>query len=183
MKLGLKIILPILLLLIVLLGAFSYLLYNLKQQEVIISAETSKIQKLNSLNERLAREQDITVYNVLAYRFNQDKVSLFSISQAELDKAKTLDEMHPFIKTSKGLELVNRYIDTRKEVEPLRNGLIKAIDEGDEEQISLNYNKWSIQTQNIKAAQTDIGAYNINSLEKTLATFKDVRNEIGSVRF
>lgn len=178
MKLGLKIILPILLLLVIILGSFGYLLYNLKQQEAIISTETLRIQKLNSLNERLARQEDQTEDNVLAYRFNPDRSFLLAISQAQLDKSKTLDEMFPFITTSHGRELVSGYINSRKEIESLRNQLIKAIDGGDKEQISLSYNKWRLQTQNIKAALSDIKAYNINSLEKTLATVGDIRNKI-----
>jgi HAMP domain-containing protein len=178
MKLGLKIILPIFVLLVVVTGAFGYILYNLEQQETVISTEGAKIRTLNGLNERLAREQDQTEYYVLAYRFDQDGSSLLAISQAELEKSKTLDKMFPFIATVRGRELINSYIDARKEIEYLRNDLIEAIDEGDEEQITLQYNKWNIQTQNIKAALADIGAYNINSLEKTLATVGDIRNKI-----
>ncbi len=182
MKLGLKIILPILLLLLLLLlGSFGYLFYSLKQQETVISEQATKIQKLNSLNERLNRQQYITVYNVLSYRFNQDKALLLEISQAELDKSKTLDEMAPFITSSKGRELVTNYIDTRKEVGTLRNELIKAIDAGDKDQINLTFNKWSIQTQNVKAALSDIGAYNINSLEKTLALVGAIRDKIAQI--
>jgi len=178
MKLGLKIILPLLLFLLVILGSFGYLLYNLKQQETVISEQKTRIQRLNSLNERLVREQDITVYNVLAYRFNQDKASLLLISQAELDKAKTLDEIFPFIISPRGRELIVTYINSRKEVESLRNELIKAIDDGDKARINLAYNRWSIQVQNIKVAQSDIGAYNINSLEKTLAAVGVIRDTI-----
>lgn len=181
MKLGLKIILPILFLLLVILGSFGYLLYNLQQQEVKISADTLKIQKLNSLNERLIRQQEQTDYNVLSYRFNPDNSFLLAITQAELDKSKTLDEMHPYITSFRGRKLINSYIETRKNVESLRNGLIYAIDSGNQEQIHLSYNKWSIQTQNIIAALSDIKAYNINSLEKTLDTFKDIRNQITEI--
>ncbi len=183
MKLGIKIILPILLLLVIVTGAFGYILYNLKQQETVISTEGAKIRTLNGLNERLIRQQEQTENNILAYRFNQDKAYLLAIFQAALDKAKTLDEMYPFITTTRGRELVTAYIESRNEIESLRNDLIKAIDEGDQEQIALNYNKWNIQTQNIKAALADIGAYNINSLEKTLVAVGDIRNKISGIIF
>jgi len=178
MKLGLKITLPILLLLMVVMGAFGYILYNLQQQETIIYTEESKIRILNGFNQKLAKQQDQTEYSVLAYRFNQDRASLVAMYQTELDKSKTLDEMYPFITSETGQELINRYINEREEIESLRNDLIRAIDNGDEEQISLNYNKWNIQTQNIKTALADIGAHNINLLEKTLVTVGEVRNKI-----
>lgn len=178
MKLGLKIVLPTLLLFIVILGAFGYLIVNLKRQEAVIITQGAKVQKLSSLNERLTWQQEQTDYNVLSYRFNPDKSFLSAISQAELDKSKTLDEMYPFITSEKGRELVNIYIEARKEVESLRSKLIEAISEGDQEQINLFYNKWNIQTQNIKVALTDIKAHNINSLEQTLAAVGDIGSKI-----
>ncbi len=82
MKLGLKIILPVLSLLVIITGAFGYILYNLQQQETAISSEGVKIRALNALNERLAHQEEQTSYNVLAYRFNQDKTSLLAISKS-----------------------------------------------------------------------------------------------------
>ncbi len=181
MKLSSKIIFPILFLLVVIFGAFGYIYYDLKQQGEVISQQETKIQKLNSLNERLIRQQEETDYNLLSYRFNQDKAYLSAISQAELDKSKTLDEIYPFMSSPRGRELVNSYIITRKEVELLRNDLVKAINEGDKEQISFRYNRWSIQTKNIKAALSDIGAFNINSLEKTLVEVGAIRDTIAHI--
>ncbi len=181
MKLGLKIILPILLLLIVLLGSFRYLLSSLEQQETVISKQLTRIQKLNSLNERLKRQQEQTDYNTLSYVFDQNRAFLQEISQAEIDKSKTLDEMYPYITSSRGRELVNNYIFAKKGVELLWNGLIIAIDTGDTVQIKFSYNRWNIQTQNIKAALTDIQVYNINSLEKTLTAVDIIRAKISQI--
>ncbi|MDQ3076046.1 MAG: ATP-binding protein [bacterium] len=181
MKLGSKIILPIFLLLIVMIGAFSYLLMNLKQQEEVILTQGSRIRILNGLNERLGRQQEQTDYNVLAYRFNPDRSYLLSISQATLDNSKTLDEMYPYITTDKGRELVNNYIIAKSEVESLRAELIKAIDVGNVEQINLVFNKWNIKTENIKAALADISAFNINSLEKTLISIQDNEDKITQI--
>lgn len=181
MKIGIKIILPIFLILVIIIGVFGYIFYNLKQQEAVISTEGAKIRSLNGLNERLFRQQERTEYNVLAYRFSPDKALLLSIYQSEFDKSKTLDDMFPFITTSRGRELINNYIETRKEIEKLRNDLIGAIDYEDQEVIALTYNKWNIQNQNIKAALADIGAYNINSLEKTLIIAENTRNRIFAV--
>ncbi len=169
---------PILLLFVVILGASGYLLINLKQQEAVITTQEEKIQKLNSLNEKLSRDEDVTEYYVLAYRFNQERSFLLTISQAALDKSKTLDEMYPFITTPYGRELVEGYINARKNIETLRNDLLKAIDGGNQDQITLSYNKWNIQVQNIKATLSDIKAYNINSLEGTLTSVQNIGNKI-----
>lgn len=181
MRLGFKIIIPILFLLIIVMSTFGYILYNLNQQEKVISSEGAKIRTLNSLNQRLLREQEQTDFNVLAYRFHQDRAFLQGITQAELDKSKTLDEMYPFITTSKGRDLVNSYITARNEVESLRNNLLEAIDSRNDQQINLQYNKWNIQTQNIKAALSDIGAFNINSLEKTLDAVGKIKDNISKI--
>lgn len=181
MKLGPKIILPILLLLAIVMGAFGYILYNLKQQETVLATEGARVRALNSLNDQLGRQQDISIHNLLAYRFNHDKTLLNAISQAELDKSKTLDEMFPFITTFHGRELIKSYIDSRKEVESIRNGLIRAIDSGDLTIISLNYTKWNIQTQNAEAILADIKAYNINSLEETLKVIGGIRDRISDI--
>lgn len=138
----------------------------------------ARIRLLNGLNERLGRQQEQTDYNVLAYRFNPERTHLLSISQAEIDISKTLDGMYPHITTDKGRELMNNYITAKSEVESLRADLIKAIDEGNETKINLTFNRWNIKTQNIKAALADIGAFNINSLEKTLLSIQDTQDKI-----
>lgn len=178
MKLGTKIILPVLIFLVVVLGVFGYLISVLRSQGWVISDQGSKFRKFTILNEELLKQQEQVDYSVFAYMFNPDASLLSDISQIEIDTSKTLDEMLPFITNMNGLELVNKYIVERGEVDPLKNELIKAIDNGDKEQINIDYNNWNIQTQNIRAALDDIKAYNNNLLEQTFFSIEVVGNKI-----
>ena len=181
MKLGLKIILPLLLLAVIISGSLSYLLYNLTQQGQTLAAANTKIQKFNGLVEEINRQQYRAEFDVLSYRFKQNKEYLDEIIQSDLEIARILDEMSTFVTTPKGRGLVKVYIDVKLDVAKTRYELINAIQNDDAENIRLYFSKWSLQIQNVRAALSDINAFNINSIEGTVLSANQQRGTIVNV--
>jgi signal transduction histidine kinase len=178
MKLGLKIILPLLLLIVIIGGSLAYLLYSLTLDGQNLASTTNQIQKLNGLVEELNRQQYITEFNVLSYRFQQKKAYLDAISETDLEVARTLDDASSLVVQPKGRELIKTFIDAKRNVAKTRSELIIAIQDKREEDIALNFNRWSLQIQNIRAALADVNAFNINSIEGTVVSANQVRNTV-----
>ncbi len=159
-------------------GSLSFVLLKLTKQGQAFTLTTNKIQKLNSLIEELNRQQYKTEFNVMSYRFKQDKVYLDAITQADLGKARVLDEMSGYITTPFARELVKAFIEANIDVLKTRSELINAIQENDAEKISINFNKWSLQIQNIRSALADVNAFNINSIEGTIVSANQLRGAV-----
>ncbi len=170
MKINLKIILPITLLLFIILLSFGYLLVYLNQQEKKLSDDAYRFQQLNTLSQRLGREQEVTEFNVLRYSFNASKEALIAISQSELNKAQTIDEIYPYIDTERGRQLIDKYINARINIDAVRNELITAMDTKNLNQIKIKYDVWSVQTQNVRDVIAEIDNYNVTTLGAVLAS-------------
>ena len=181
MKLNLKISWPIVTLLSIVLIAFGYLLFYLNAQEVIIANEANKFRKLNSLGERLRDDQELLEYNILIFGYNQDPNAKTIIANAEIDEAKTIDNIYPFITTDTGKQLVDNYINSRKNIDKVLNDLLTAISTKNKSNINNKYNLWFSQTQNIRSSIQELNNYNLNSLNNILGSFKVIGDKLVQV--
>jgi signal transduction histidine kinase len=181
MKLGQKIILPLLFLLITVGGSLGYVLYRLEQQQKILSAATIQTEKTNALVDQLTRQQYQIEFNVLAYRFKQENAYLQTISSADVDIAHTLDKLALVVTAPQGRALLQNFIDAKRSVIKTRSQLILDITDGNTTEISYDFTKWSLQIQNIRSTLADINGFNINSIEAVLVSTADLRTQISEI--
>jgi signal transduction histidine kinase len=178
MSLRRKILLPILVTLFIIISFFSYLLFQLYAEQKLIEENSVKIDKLNDLNNQLRDLQFKTDFNVLAFKATQDESYLEIINNAAVQKFGVLDQIYPLIDNQTGLALVDSYVKSRRNIEDLRNDFISSIQNNDYEQEKIDYAKWIIQTQYVRAALADFDAHNLNTISRLTDSIQEIRNRV-----
>lgn len=176
MKINLKIVLPIYFLLAAIIIAFGYLTYYIDIQSKLVETQNQKFLKLNNLSQELLKEQEITEYNIIVYVLNQDPKSLEVIAQSDKNKEEDIAQILPLMDTQQSENLIQAYIDARKDIDKIRNDLLDSVKTGNRTLINEKYNTWNQRTQQIRETIKDIELYNLKSPTKVARNFESIGN-------
>jgi signal transduction histidine kinase len=181
MKLSTKIIVPFFVVLVMLVITFMYLLMYVNQTQKRIESEIRTTTYVNNLSNRITRLRQQTQVSLLSYRINKEDKYLSIIERNQTIVTRLLNEIHPYVTSSTGRELLTNFENSRESLQEARSTFITAIQSDNNQEIQKNFNIWEIRSDNSAAALLDFTNYNFQSVERSELLYKDLIVKIYAV--
>jgi signal transduction histidine kinase len=174
MKLRLKIILPLMVFFICVVGILTYLLQYLSYNKQLVANNIQAIKEVNDLTFRIITIRQNIERTILSYRYTKNVSGLDVIDNYNKEITIILGQLRGMLTASAASDFLDLYEETRVGAREARIDLINAINQNDELAIQLYFNKWDIHSANTQANLQDFVSYNIQTLENVYIAYDQI---------
>lgn len=178
MKIGIKILIPILLFIFILISICTYALIYINHTKVEMEQRVKNIQEINDLSNRINLQRQMVRHNTLMYRITPDQTYLDRIASNSAEITRLLNQLRPINTTPRGKALLDLFDQNRAALITPRDELIQAIHINDPTLIDNKFKIWEIYADNSFASLTDFISYNQNSLDLLFSSYGDIMSNI-----
>ncbi len=178
MKISTKIIIPFLLLLSILTGAFFYLLFYLKQSQKTVIENYAITQRVNDISTRINVMRQSTDIYTLSYRFKNDRKYYDLIMQNQQTISDLLNEVRPLVDSEAGQQLLSNYENSRTSTQVARANLLDTIAKNNDYEIQRSFYIWQIESENSNSELLNFINYNLHRVERNELVYDQIISRI-----
>ncbi|MCC2631568.1 MAG: histidine kinase [Patescibacteria group bacterium] len=176
MKIGIKIILPLLILLSLLVGSLIFLAISTQRDGQAVRQTVDTAREINGISQQITSLQKEIDASVIAYRFvkNESYVAVIARDEKRIDEL--VERMGSFLTSSTGQDILNRYKSSLVGSANARADVIASSRSGSSSQQNLDFAKWIDAFRINNATQTDLVNFSLTRLEVTSELYRDITN-------
>lgn len=174
MRLRTKILIPKMVLIALLAAMMVYMAAYMNIMRNSLAESHDRLQKVMSVSNRIERLEREIDTGILTYVQTGDGDLLQPVRSDRKEIGELVASLQQILAGKDEAQLVRRYVDTSTGAEQLFDDLVRSVDEGKRDAIKLQFDKWNLKSQMVRATLNDLVNYNVQSNDQSVAVFKDV---------
>lgn len=129
--------------------------------------------RLSAVIRELRNSEAQLQYEIVTYPYDQTPINFEGLAEIENEITAAVEKLDGSTDDATIRTLLNRFRASRAGIEVIHRDLLRAMEEGDPETVSREFDRWSAKVRSVNAATDDLRAYSTLVLSRSAARLTD----------